>query len=544
MGPDSGSGASCLATVEERAGDARERERASLSRSQPVVLRRHTDRSVEGSAEHLPVLLREEARQVVSAERPGQVEVLAVLCVPVTALVGLGIGDLRKAPRSLTQVPQVEAGSHPEHRLLPRDRCALSHVHRPRSAAQDEACAGSDPRDGDGLVGALASRELVGLSLRVCISLGVGPRQGLAPFVGRGHCATEDLDLGRSEVARPRRAQGRRKVVAQARGRERLTSRNRERTHLPPCEPGREAAHGVCPPQPVGLDPPEPRETLRAEPVERRHRAPRGLRCQCGWPVVRKVRGDELRELLEQRDLAEEIRRQRVPRPFRARTVQTRITGGRRRARTGTPHHPRRAPHATHSRQAAPHTHGTPRHARDASKLLPPSPSRYTCAVAKKSTPSGTPALVALDRARVAHTVHAYEHDPSTDLGYGLEAAAAIGVPSAQVFKTLLALADGRLTVGVVPVDGRLDLKALARAVGAKKAEMADPAAAERATGYVVGGISPLGQKQRLRTVVDESALDHAIVYVSAGRRGLDVGLAPADLVALTDATTAALSRD
>lgn len=164
--------------------------------------------------------------------------------------------------------------------------------------------------------------------------------------------------------------------------------------------------------------------------------------------------------------------------------------------------------------------------------------------MAKKSTPSGTPALVALDRARVAHTVHAYEHDPSTDVGYGLEAAAAIGVPPAQVFKTLLALADGRLTVGVVPVDGRLDLKALARAVGAKKAEMADPAAAERATGYVVGGISPLGQKQRLRTVVDESALDHATVYVSAGRRGLDVGLAPADLVALTDATTAALSRD
>ena len=205
----------------------------------------------------------------------------------------------------------------------------------------------------------------------------------------------------------------------------------------------------------------------------------------------------------------------------------------------GTP-----APHAEDAKHAARHTQGTPRHARDASKLLPPSPSRYTCAVAKKSTPSGTPALVALDRARVAHTVHAYEHDPSTDLGYGLEAAAAIGVPSAQVFKTLLALADGRLTVGVVPVDGRLDLKALARAVGAKKAEMADPAAAERATGYVVGGISPLGQKQRLRTVVDESALDHAIVYVSAGRRGLDVGLAPADLVALTDATTAALSRD
>lgn len=205
----------------------------------------------------------------------------------------------------------------------------------------------------------------------------------------------------------------------------------------------------------------------------------------------------------------------------------------------GTP-----APHAEDAEHAASRPSGTPGHARDAPKLLPTSPSRYTCAMAKKSTPSGTPALVALDRARVAHTVHAYEHDPSTDLGYGLEAAAAIGVPPAQVFKTLLALADGRLTVGVVPVDGRLDLKALARAVGAKKAEMADPAAAERATGYVVGGISPLGQKQRLRTVVDESALDHVTVYVSAGRRGLDVGLAPADLVALTDATTAALSRD
>lgn len=206
----------------------------------------------------------------------------------------------------------------------------------------------------------------------------------------------------------------------------------------------------------------------------------------------------------------------------------------------------RRARRATHAGQARParRTPGTARHARDGSKLLQTSPSRYTCAVAKKSTPSGTPALVALNRARVAHTVHAYEHDPSTDVGYGLEAAAAIGVPPAQVFKTLLALADGRLTVGVVPVDGRLDLKALARAVGAKKAEMADPAAAERATGYVVGGISPLGQKQRLRTVVDESALDHATVYVSAGRRGLDVGLAPADLVALTDATTAALGRD
>lgn len=224
------------------------------------------------------------------------------------------------------------------------------------------------------------------------------------------------------------------------------------------------------------------------------------------------------------------------------------VTGTLERARPHAGHArpARRARRATRAGQARParRTPGTARPARDASKLPPHFPSRYTCAVAKKSTPSGTPALVALDRARVAHTVHAYEHDPSTDVGYGLEAAAAIGVPPAQVFKTLLALADGRLVVGVVPVDGRLDLKALARAVGAKKAEMADPAAAERATGYVVGGISPLGQKQRLRTVIDESALDHATIYVSAGRRGLDVGLAPADLVTLTDATTAALSRD
>ncbi len=164
--------------------------------------------------------------------------------------------------------------------------------------------------------------------------------------------------------------------------------------------------------------------------------------------------------------------------------------------------------------------------------------------MAKKKAPSGTPALVALERARVPHTVHAYEHDPASDLGYGLEAAAAIGVPPEQVFKTLLAEADGKLVVGVVPVNGRLDLKALARAVGAKKADMADPAAAERATGYVVGGISPLGQRQRLRTVIDASAPAFATVYVSAGRRGLDVGLAPADLIELTGAATAPLARD
>jgi Cys-tRNA(Pro)/Cys-tRNA(Cys) deacylase len=161
----------------------------------------------------------------------------------------------------------------------------------------------------------------------------------------------------------------------------------------------------------------------------------------------------------------------------------------------------------------------------------------------KNAHPGGTPAVVALQRSGVPHTLHTYEHDPGSALGYGLEAAAAMGVDPAQVFKTLLADVDGRLVVGVVPVDKQLDLKALARAVGGKRAAMAQPAAAERATGYVVGGISPLGQKQRHPTVVDASAERHDVVYVSGGRRGLDVGLAPADLVRLTGATLAEVAR-
>ncbi len=146
----------------------------------------------------------------------------------------------------------------------------------------------------------------------------------------------------------------------------------------------------------------------------------------------------------------------------------------------------------------------------------------------------------------MAHELRAYEHDPRArerGLSYGLEAAQALGLDPAQVFKTLLADVDGALTVAVVPVDRTLDLKALAGAVGGKRAAMADPAAAERATGYVVGGISPLGQRRRLATVVDVSALDFATVLVSAGRRGLDVELAPGDLVRLTGAVTAAISR-
>jgi Cys-tRNA(Pro)/Cys-tRNA(Cys) deacylase len=153
----------------------------------------------------------------------------------------------------------------------------------------------------------------------------------------------------------------------------------------------------------------------------------------------------------------------------------------------------------------------------------------------------GTPAVQALERAGVAHALHPYEHDPRAE-SYGLEAAEVLGVEPARVFKTLVADADGRLVVAVVPVSGRLDLKALARAVGARKVAMADPAAAQRATGYVVGGISPLGQKRPHATVVDVSALDHDTVLVSAGRRGLDVELAPDDLVSVTSATTAAIA--
>ncbi|MET3960375.1 Cys-tRNA(Pro)/Cys-tRNA(Cys) deacylase [Marmoricola sp. OAE513] len=159
-----------------------------------------------------------------------------------------------------------------------------------------------------------------------------------------------------------------------------------------------------------------------------------------------------------------------------------------------------------------------------------------------KKAPSGTPAMVALQKAGIGFTVHTYEHDPAAT-SYGLEAAEALGLDPATVFKTLLAEADGVLVVGVVPVLGLLDLKALAVAVGAKKAAMADPAHATRVTGYVVGGISPVGQKRTLRTVLDESALTLTRIYVSGGRRGLDLGLAPADLVTATSASTAAISR-
>lgn len=163
--------------------------------------------------------------------------------------------------------------------------------------------------------------------------------------------------------------------------------------------------------------------------------------------------------------------------------------------------------------------------------------------MASRSSSGGTPATVALTRAGVAFTTHAYEHDPAA-ASYGMEAAELLGLPHEQVFKTLLADVDGALVVGIVPVARKLDLKALAAAVGGKKAAMADPTVAERTTGYVVGGISPLGQKKALRTVLDDSALAHPTIYVSGGKRGFDLGLSPADLVALTRAVTAPIARD
>lgn len=158
---------------------------------------------------------------------------------------------------------------------------------------------------------------------------------------------------------------------------------------------------------------------------------------------------------------------------------------------------------------------------------------------------SGTPATLALGEARIAFTEHAYAHDPAA-ANFGLEAADALArsnsIEPDRVFKTLLVEVDGRLAVGIVPVTGKLDLKALAAAVGGKKAAMADPSLAERRTGYVVGGISPIGQKIAHPTVLDETAELWDTVFVSGGRRGLDLELAPADLIRVTGATVAAIA--
>ena len=153
----------------------------------------------------------------------------------------------------------------------------------------------------------------------------------------------------------------------------------------------------------------------------------------------------------------------------------------------------------------------------------------------------GTTATIALDRAKIPFTLHEYEHDPRSG-SYGLEASEALGVPPERVFKTLVAEVDGALVTGVVPVGGQLDLKALAAACGGKKATMAQVAAAERATGYVAGGISPVGQKKRLPVVIDSSALELPTMFCSAGRRGLEIEITPADLVKAAAAKLAAIA--
>ena len=155
-----------------------------------------------------------------------------------------------------------------------------------------------------------------------------------------------------------------------------------------------------------------------------------------------------------------------------------------------------------------------------------------------------TPAVNAAKKARIAYTLHSYEHDPAA-VSYGTEAAEKMGVEPAQVFKTLVAELDAkRFAVAVVPVSGMLSLKRLAEAAGAKKAKMADGADVERMSGYVLGGVSPLGQKKRLETFIDATARDFPTIYVSAGRRGLEIALSPEDLQALTGAAFAPISAD
>ncbi|MCE5290425.1 MAG: Cys-tRNA(Pro) deacylase [Nocardiaceae bacterium] len=155
---------------------------------------------------------------------------------------------------------------------------------------------------------------------------------------------------------------------------------------------------------------------------------------------------------------------------------------------------------------------------------------------------ASTPATKILSAAKIPHEVHSYDHDPRVQ-SYGDEAATAMGVSADQVFKTLvIELADGKLAVAVLPVAAKLSLKSAAAALGSPKAVMADPAKAQRTTGYVLGGISPLGQKRLLPTVIDASALSFPMVFCSAGKRGLEISLKPSDLVQLTKAVTAGIT--
>jgi Cys-tRNA(Pro)/Cys-tRNA(Cys) deacylase len=171
---------------------------------------------------------------------------------------------------------------------------------------------------------------------------------------------------------------------------------------------------------------------------------------------------------------------------------------------------------------------------------LPSSASRYAHGVSKKSPT--TAATVALVRLGIPFTAHPYDREGS-DAGYGLEAAAALGVPPEQVFKSLVADVDGALVFAVVPVSGSLDLRALAAELGGKRAVLADPMIAERRTGYVVGGISPIGGRATLPVVLDSSADALSTIYVSGGRRGFDIGIAPADLLTATGGRSAPIAR-
>ena len=161
---------------------------------------------------------------------------------------------------------------------------------------------------------------------------------------------------------------------------------------------------------------------------------------------------------------------------------------------------------------------------------------------ANQKPTESTPAFVALHRAHVRFTAHSYVHDPRAE-SFGMEAAAALGVEPGRVFKTLMAVVDDELCVGIVPVMGSLDLKALADALGGKRAQMADTAQAQRATGYVIGGISPFGQKKAHRTAIDRSSAQWPTIFVSGGRRGLEAELAPDDLVRVTRAAVARIAR-
>jgi len=154
-----------------------------------------------------------------------------------------------------------------------------------------------------------------------------------------------------------------------------------------------------------------------------------------------------------------------------------------------------------------------------------------------------TPAVHALEKSKIPFVLHEYDHDP-TLRAYGEEAAQKLGVASEQLFKTLVVSTDGSgLAVGVVPVSGQLNLKAMAKALGTKKAEMAEKKLVERSTGYLTGGVSPLGQKKQLPTLIDASALDFDTIFVSAGRRGLQVSLSPRDLASLTRARFHPISK-